>query len=481
MVDSLYNGISGLDSFQKSLNTESNNISNINTVAYKSDVISFADMMYQNSYGKGTAIVNIDKNFAQGSLKITGNVYDMAIEGDGFFTVNDQKINETFYTRAGNFNMGVDGVLKMPSGHHVMGLSIDAPEVISTNPAVTRYGASHTNFLATQNISSPTVLTSINAVATDYTKTSTTSGDSGTNYKTASSKIRDVDALANEYRSILSSYSLNTVDGTTSVAQTSTALFGTDTIDDGDFLQIYIDGNKYKQSFDTNREITLKKFSDQISTIDGFTSKVDTATGELEIESLIPGKSITVSGAMHNAQGININTTDAIKGSGLAAVESVRTALKTAVEAASGEFLELKNSVNLEDQDTLTLSPIQLQLSQLDVSDNSFGTFSVIDGALYMKQDDNQFLVGKLVVSMFKDIKGLDPQGENLYEKTDMSGDPLFIKQSGSIKNEMLENSNSDLSEGLVRMMTLQRSFEASSKSVTTSDELLKTAIQLKN
>jgi flagellar hook protein FlgE len=55
MISALYNGISGLDSFQKALNVESHNIANVNTVGYKSDRINFADMMYQDRMGKGAA------------------------------------------------------------------------------------------------------------------------------------------------------------------------------------------------------------------------------------------------------------------------------------------------------------------------------------------------------------------------------------------------------------------------------------------
>ncbi len=85
MISSLYNGISGLDSFQKALNVESNNISNVNTVGFKSDRISFADMMYQDGIGKGSSTQSVQKDFSNGSYKQTGNDYDVAIEGNGFF------------------------------------------------------------------------------------------------------------------------------------------------------------------------------------------------------------------------------------------------------------------------------------------------------------------------------------------------------------------------------------------------------------
>ena len=61
MIDAMNNGISGLNVFETALNTETNNISNVNTVGYKSDKISFADQMYQKSIGTGVNIAVIDK------------------------------------------------------------------------------------------------------------------------------------------------------------------------------------------------------------------------------------------------------------------------------------------------------------------------------------------------------------------------------------------------------------------------------------
>jgi len=64
MISALYNGISGLDSFQKALNVESNNIANVNTIGFKSDRINFADMMYQDRLGKGAATQSVQKDFS---------------------------------------------------------------------------------------------------------------------------------------------------------------------------------------------------------------------------------------------------------------------------------------------------------------------------------------------------------------------------------------------------------------------------------
>ncbi len=500
MLDSLYSGISGLDSFQKTLNTEANNISNVNTIAYKSDVVSFADLMYQDGYGKGTSIVTVNKDFAQGDFKLTGNAYDMAIDGRGFFTVHDNKNDETYFTRAGNFGMNIDGYLQTQSGEQVMGVSIDPIEkgvnVVATNADVTQFGNEYTNFLATQSVTSTTILQSINAKATNYNETAKATGEEyiGAGYKTASAQIRDVEALATAYRSQLSSYGLDPsegisktdpVGGVAATSQTSSVTFpASSVVNYGDEVSIYIDSKKYVEFFDTDEATTLKKLSDKISNLDGLTASVDTTIGAFTITSLIPGKTIPITGAGLLTSGTvtqpNITTTDAIKGSGLAAVTAMRDALKTAVEFAGAEFLELTNNVDLQDQTDLKLGSLQLKLDEKNISSSAYGDFSVDDGALYMTQGDNRFLVGKVVTSIFADKKGLDPQGNNLFKKSDESGDPIYTPGVNKVKNEIIELSNADFSKGLVNMMTFQRSFEASSKTINTSDEILKTTLQLK-
>jgi flagellar hook protein FlgE len=85
MVGALWTGISGLSGQQHALDNESNNIANVNTIGFKASRISFADQMYQNKIGKGAQVLDAEKLYTQGNLKLTGVSYDMALAGDGFF------------------------------------------------------------------------------------------------------------------------------------------------------------------------------------------------------------------------------------------------------------------------------------------------------------------------------------------------------------------------------------------------------------
>lgn len=126
MLRSLYSGVSGLKNFQTKLDVIGNNIANVNTFGYKKGRATFKDMISQTIQGGGTVGANpqqvglgsqigtIDTIDTQGNLQNTGRVLDLAIQGDGYFTVqkydsdSNELIGSPYYTRAGNFYLAPD-------------------------------------------------------------------------------------------------------------------------------------------------------------------------------------------------------------------------------------------------------------------------------------------------------------------------------------------------------------------------------------
>src|SRR5574344_1056502 len=149
-------------------------------------------------------------------------------------------------------------------------------------------------------------------------------------------------------------------------------------------------------------------------------------------------------------------------------------------EGAGAEFLEIKTTVD----QTASKGSIQLRLDTLNISDSPFGEFSVDStGLITMKQDGAEYAVGQVAIARFNNNRGLEPQGNNLFAKTSESGDPIYNinnNKTAEVRGKALELSNADLSESLVNLMIFQRAFEANAKSITTSDELLNTLINLK-
>ncbi|MEA3383570.1 MAG: flagellar hook-basal body complex protein, partial [Campylobacterota bacterium] len=123
-------------------------------------------------------------------------------------------------------------------------------------------------------------------------------------------------------------------------------------------------------------------------------------------------------------------------------------------------------------------------LDNLGISDSAFGEFDVDStGLITMKQDGASFAVGQVSIAMFNNEGGLKSDGNNMMSKTNDSGNPIYNEnndKTASVSSKTLELSTADLSESLVNLMVFQRAFEANSKSISTSDQILTTLIQLK-
>ena len=104
--DSLFIGVTGLTAYQQQIDVISNNIANTGTTGYKGQNVTFQDLLYQNNtfasaptqtnggvngqaVGNGVRIGTIDTNFTQGGLQTTGVNTDLAINGNGFFVLNN--------------------------------------------------------------------------------------------------------------------------------------------------------------------------------------------------------------------------------------------------------------------------------------------------------------------------------------------------------------------------------------------------------
>ncbi|RXJ76522.1 flagellar biosynthesis protein FlgE [Arcobacter sp. F155] len=264
MIGALWTGISGLSSHQTALDNESHNISNVNTVGYKSSRISFADQMYQDRIGKGSKVLDAEKLYVQGNLKLTGVDYDMALSGDGFFTVKNTTASgtgENYYTRAGNFRMGDNGTLQDAAGNEVQGWAmrpIDTDkDVVSTNPNNKTFTSDYTKLLSSKVIKHSNYVETITAKATDYSQTAKADSDSvfeGAGGKSRAAKISDVETLVANYASWLQKLQDEPDGGSaSSTSQISQINFksGADGLitKEGDQIYAYVDGNKISQNY----------------------------------------------------------------------------------------------------------------------------------------------------------------------------------------------------------------------------------------
>jgi flagellar basal-body rod protein FlgG len=156
MFRSLHIAATGMAAQETQLEGVSNNIANANTTGYKRQRIEFQDLLYQTVRGAGTRttsstrsptgiqlgsgvrVVGTSRSFSQGNVMMTNNPLDVAIEGSGFFVVQ-QPDGTPAYTRAGAFQKDAQGQLVTAEGH-----LIDPPVIVPADAVSLTIGADGT-------------------------------------------------------------------------------------------------------------------------------------------------------------------------------------------------------------------------------------------------------------------------------------------------------------------------------------------------
>jgi flagellar hook protein FlgE len=174
MLDAIQIGVSGLLGYQQGLRVIANNTANMNTPGFKASTLQFSDLLHANGgsngaagfepgYGLGTAGTRLD--FRQGDLRQTGNDLDLAVDGDGLFTVRDAQ-GHIRYTRAGQFQFDAKGLLvTRTDGNQVLGLDASGRlGTVSLEGLRVAPGKATTSVRFTGNLSSTTPQQSVGAV-----------------------------------------------------------------------------------------------------------------------------------------------------------------------------------------------------------------------------------------------------------------------------------------------------------------------------
>ncbi|MGB8011182.1 MAG: flagellar hook-basal body complex protein [Terriglobales bacterium] len=172
--------LSGLDATSAALSTAANNLANLNTIGYKDQQIQFADLFYQSlgadgagdpiQQGAGVQVASEPSDFTQGNVTSTGIETDVAINGNGFFVVQQDGVRS--FTRAGNFEVGTDNLLETADGQQVLGYpAVDGAVNTSAGLSTLALGAGTSSpAVVTANVS---LTSNLNATAADGSTYST--------------------------------------------------------------------------------------------------------------------------------------------------------------------------------------------------------------------------------------------------------------------------------------------------------------------
>ncbi len=450
MMRSLYSGVAGLQNHQIRMDVIGNNVANVNTTGFKKGRVTFQDMLSQmvsgaakptdevggvnpKQVGLGMLISAIDTIHTQGSLQTTGKKTDVAISGEGFFILKDG--DRRFYTRDGAFSLDENGKLVNPSsGMRVQGW-------------------------VAQNVAGENVIN--------------TSGDLEDMVIPVYSKDLPLATTDITYRCNLDQRAIPIPEG----AAPKTVLENTHTAT----IEIYDSlGNTHQLRLNFQKAAGVNNQWNVTATVDGADARanigaVGAAANTFTLNFDNNGNIISVTdpdGETLNEGVLQIALTYDVPGTEPAAAQTFNLTLGTAGTATG----------ITQAADTFTTKAVKQDGHGLGyLEDFKIDQNGVITG-VYSNGVDRA--LGQIALATFTNPGGLEKAGENNYIVSNNSGlalvSPSGTEGKGKIISGTLEMSNVDLAEQFVDMIVTQRGFQANSRSITTSDQMLQEILTLK-
>ena len=419
-VGSFSAGLSGLNANGTALSVIGNNLSNINTIGFKSSAVAFGDLVSQNvgstsanptQVGLGVGTGSISPVFSQGAIENTREATNVAIQGNGFFVARNAAGNA--YTRAGNFSLDSDGGLVTPDGFRVQGYT-------AVNPAT---GRIITDGTMTDLIVPPGVLRS--PTATSQIRTASNLDARAVTGDTYTTDVQIYDSLGATHVATIT-YTRRPANGTWD-------------------YDITVPG----------AEIT--------GGVAG--TPFNVATGTLVFNA--SGVLTTVNGAA--PADVIINTPTWNNG---ATTSQWRWDLVDANNVASLTGYASTSATSSKSQNGSAAARIE------SISINASGEIVATFGA------GQTIAVGQLALANFNNPKGLVKLGSNKYGESQAAGianvGAAGTGGRGSLIGSALEQSNVDIAQEFTQMILAQRGYQANSKTITVSDELLQETLNLK-
>lgn len=443
MMRSMYSGVSGLRLHQVKMDVIGNNIANVNTIGYKRSQVSFQEALSQvvkgagapdggkggtnpQQVGLGIKIGSINTIHTKGATQRTDNPTDLMIDGEGFFIVSDdENVENISYTRAGNFTFDIDGNLVTPEGLRLVG------SFIGDDNYAKFFGIDKSKDLDTIKINK-----SISAPPSASSKVEIR-GNLDSRENGYSTDVYIKDSLGNTYKVDINFYKLNSSewDITATVKEVSTGK-----LIDGTSITLDKE-NGYNLLFDTNGNLDINGAS-------YFTINFDGANFE---------------------DGTQL-TTNFGKGTG--------TDNKITFDLS--KLTQFSNESDAKGFD------VEDENGQIGRSSGSFTGFAIDQSGKVIASFSNGVKkeIWQIKIAKFDNNMGLQKVGSNLFTTSPNSGEPQIgipgNSGLGTITAGALEMSNVDLSMEFTDMIATQRGFQANSRIITATDEMLQELTNMK-
>ena len=512
MMRALYSGVAGLKVHQTKMDVIGNNISNVNTIGFKSSNVTFADVLYQTSssatapnpesgragqnamqvgLGAGLASITTTVDSVGGSQR-TDNPFDIMIEVDGFFVVNNG--SENLFTRAGSFTVDANGTLCNATGYAVMGWQVDP-----NNPTKTvADNVSALRIMAPENqYSEPEATTAVHF--SGNIDSADTSFDSETGKLT---NFTFYDKLGRSYTANLKLSQIEGDDGVKLENQYAVTIVD---VLDSQGNSIFVNYDELSDTYTAKENVTLTfggvEYEATINDQGDYAITADETGADGVVLAFNPssGKftSVTVGGDAADRIG---ETETGEENENYNSIQFVLEVTDEEFEDPTAEGDVTTNPFEIVDVDFSLLTmyaqsgTTKIEPTKGDIEGKGVGRAAgnmkgvSVDslGMIYGVYDNGTSkLLGQIVVANFSNPAGLEAVGGTLFATTSNSGEFDGIGESiyssgGKFNTGVIEMSNVDLSVEFTNMITTQRGFQANSRIITTSDSLLEELINLK-
>ncbi len=407
-------GISGLRSNGLGLSVISDNIANFNTVGFKHSRPVFADLVSSvsavNGGGAGSFILDIQSLWSQGSISQTANPFDMAIQGDGLFVLSGTD-GVTYYSRAGQFMLNKEGYLVNPMNYKVQGYAFDSAGLPTGRLGNIQLSNLTSTPIATTQLELGVDLDSQSTIKTwNASNPNPTTGEVTTDSYNYSNSLYVYDSLGNRHL-VKTYYTKTAANATGSTWQ---------------LRFVYNSGTESAPAYQALGPVTLNFDNNGILTSD--------VTGQLSFN-----WAATIGAVTPQVLNLMIKKDDS---------RQWRTASDQKVLKSNGRGAG---------------SVIATTISQ-----------NGILSAIFSNGDKRD--IAQIALAEFANYDGLRRTGDNLFLPTYDSGEASVgtpgSSKRGKIFGNSLEMSNVDLADEFVKMIQMQRGFQASSKVITTADGL---------
>ncbi|MFA5985040.1 MAG: flagellar hook protein FlgE [Methylococcaceae bacterium] len=425
-----FTSISGLNAASQNLNVSSNNLANANTTGFKKSRAEFADVfaasvsgVSKTQPGSGVQVTNVAQQFSQGSITSTGNNLDLAISGEGFFSLGTTSTSNqpSLYSRAGEFKLDKDGYVVNNQGNFLL--------AFSPNGSTVNEGFSTGVFTPIQvnaEQGSPTATTQV-GISANLQSTQVTPANSPVNPSDSTtynhvSSLSIYDSLGNAH--IASTYYVSDSPTTANSFQ----------------AYLFIDG----KPFNTDGTPAGAGGSDSINITFDSAGKLASPIGQVAYGAI---KSTDLDPSL-NAADLNLSFNF------------------TGTTQFSSVF-----SVNNLTQDGLPSG----NLTGISVGDDGVVLANFSNGGSQP--------LGKVALTRFANPQGLAKVGDSTFAQSAASGLPIpgqpGVGSFGAIQSGSLEASNVDISGELVNLIIGQQAYQANAQAISTQNTITQTILNI--